>query len=196
MSHGLNDANLKSGGVYDVYLAGSVGDSASDAVVRVPENDDEGLIMEKRFQNQNQTGVGRRASTADIIGRNGAVDPKFRKYYDQLLEMRESLMERRGRLGNLESVEEVNHNVNLADRGTDEYDEGARFGQFSNDQEAVFEIDQALRRIADGTYGICEATGEKIPADRLEVIPWARFAKDVEEGVEREEEARKPRHII
>ena len=151
--------------------------------------------MEDRFQGK--TGRDRRASTsAEIIGSNGKVDPRFKKYVDTLVEMRESLIARRGRLGDLSTVEEANYNVNLADRASDEYDTGAQFGQFSNDQEAIFEIDQALQRISDGSYGVCEVSGKPIPEDRLEAIPWTRFAKEVEEEVERKEQARRPRHVI
>ena len=39
---------------------------------------------------------------------------------------------------------------------------------------AIEEIDHALTKFAKGTYGICEASGEPIPAERLEAIPWAR----------------------
>ena len=41
-------------------------------------------------------------------------------------------------------------------------------------QEAVREIDAALARIDEGTYGICEVSGEPIPRERLEAIPWTR----------------------
>ncbi|HLJ57903.1 MAG TPA: TraR/DksA C4-type zinc finger protein [Chthonomonadaceae bacterium] len=42
-----------------------------------------------------------------------------------------------------------------------------------NARQLVHEIDHALDRIADGTYGICEVTGVPIPIERLEAIPWA-----------------------
>jgi RNA polymerase-binding transcription factor DksA len=108
--------------------------------------------------------------------------------------MRDRLVRRRGDLGEIAPVEEANHSINIADRGTEEYDLGAQFGQFSNDQEAIYEIDQALRRIADGTYGICEGTGKPIPEERLNAVPWTRFAKDVEGEVERERQSRKSPH--
>jgi RNA polymerase-binding transcription factor DksA len=41
-------------------------------------------------------------------------------------------------------------------------------------RQAVEEIDHALAKFADGTYGICEVSGEPIPEARLEAIPWAR----------------------
>jgi RNA polymerase-binding transcription factor DksA len=139
-----------------------------------------------------------RASAGDVLGRrNGAsVDPRWRSHYDNLMDIRERLIGRRGDMGELSSVEEANHSINPADRGTEEYDTGARFGQFSSDQEALFEIDQALRRIEEGTYGVCEVTGKPIPEDRLEAVPWARYAKDVEVEIENDRASRKPRHVF
>lgn len=40
--------------------------------------------------------------------------------------------------------------------------------------DAIREVDEAMRRITDGSYGVCEVTGELIPSERLEVIPFAR----------------------
>jgi RNA polymerase-binding protein DksA len=59
----------------------------------------------------------------------------------------------------------------LFDRELDEgLEEGAR--------ETLVEIDAALQRIQDGTYGICEGCGKPIGADRLSAIPWARLCID------------------
>jgi len=151
--------------------------------------------MEKRFQERGTNQL-RRSTSAEILGHNGHVEPRFQKYFDKLMETRESLLERRGHLGSLSPVEEANHSVNLADRATDEYDAGAQFGQFSSDQEAIFEIDQALRRIAEGTFGICEVSGKPIPDDRLNAIPWTRFSKEVEEEIEQKKQTHRPRHIL
>jgi RNA polymerase-binding transcription factor DksA len=141
------------------------------------------------------------ASTGDIVGnRNGAPahapDPKWQKYFERMLEMRDELLARRGDLGATSPMQEGTFAVNPADRGTDEYDTGAAFGQYSSDQEVLFEIDEALRRMDNGTYGICEATGKRILEERLEAVPWTRFARDAEESVEREQQRRKARHVL
>ncbi len=49
-------------------------------------------------------------------------------------------------------------------------------------REAVVEIDHALSKFDLGTYGICEASGEPIPAERLEAIPWARVRIEYKTG--------------
>ncbi|MEZ5208642.1 MAG: TraR/DksA C4-type zinc finger protein [Acidimicrobiales bacterium] len=44
----------------------------------------------------------------------------------------------------------------------------------------IDEIDAALGRMADGTYGICEVSGQPIPKERLKAIPWKRGARRVQ----------------
>ncbi|MGC8990728.1 MAG: TraR/DksA family transcriptional regulator, partial [Verrucomicrobiia bacterium] len=56
----------------------------------------------------------------------------------------------------------------------------------SSDQDALYEIDEALKRIEKGTYGICEITGKPIPKERLDAIPWARFTVDAQIQLERD----------
>jgi DnaK suppressor protein len=55
-----------------------------------------------------------------------------------------------------------------------ELDEGIEEGA----QQTIVEIDAALQRIEDGTYGICEVCGKPIGAERLEALPWARLCID------------------
>ena len=81
----------------------------------------------------------------------------------------------------------------MADAGTDEYDRDFALGMLSSQQDAVYEIEQALDRIRNGTYGICELTGKRIPAARLEAIPWTRFTAEAERKLEREGELRRAR---
>ena len=74
----------------------------------------------------------------------------------------------------------------MADAGTDTYDRDFALSVLSAEQDAVYEIDEALDRIRNGTYGKCELTGKPIEPERLEAIPWTRFTADAERGLERE----------
>lgn len=47
--------------------------------------------------------------------------------------------------------------------------------------ETIREIDVALEKIEDGTYGVCEGTGKKIPIARLKAIPWTRYTVEYAE---------------
>lgn len=139
------------------------------------------------------------ATAADILARAGdtpKIDPRWLRYFDRLNRLRESIAEQRSeQIANAHNNEPTS-GVNPADRGTDEYDMGAALSLISSEQNALYEIDQALRRIRDGSYGICEATGKPIPEDRLNAIPWTRFTREVEEQLEREQQARKPKHVF
>jgi RNA polymerase-binding transcription factor DksA len=74
----------------------------------------------------------------------------------------------------------------MADSGTDNFDRDFALSLLSSDQDAVYEIDEALKRIERNTYGICELTGKPIPKARLDAIPWARFTVEAQAQLERE----------
>lgn len=123
------------------------------------------------------------------------IPPRWQKHFDRLTRLRQSLGQHRSaQLADATMTEPFT--VNPADRGTDEYDMGTALGLISSEQNALYEIDQALRRIQEGSYGTCEVTGKPIPEDRLEAVPWTRFSLEVEEQMERDQSARKPRHVL
>jgi DnaK suppressor protein len=55
------------------------------------------------------------------------------------------------------------------------YDQDTRIALITSSRRALSDIAHALRRMAQGTYGLCEPCGTAIPAQRLEVLPHARF---------------------
>lgn len=65
--------------------------------------------------------------------------------------------------------------LHMADAGSDTYEIDNTIGLMDSERRILSEIDDAFRRIEDGTYGICEGAGEQIPKKRLEAIPWARY---------------------
>jgi RNA polymerase-binding transcription factor DksA len=75
--------------------------------------------------------------------------------------------------------------MSLADSATDEFDHEIALSRLSVDQDALYEVEAAMKRILDGTYGICEQTGRPIPAERLKVLPWTRFRKEAANRLER-----------
>lgn len=139
------------------------------------------------------------ASAADILAsgpETPRIDSRWQKHFDRLIRLRESISRQRAtQLENAHNNEPTS-GVNPADRGTDEYDMGAALSLISSEQNALYEIDQAIHRIQAGTFGICEATGQPIPEERLDAIPWTRFTREVEEKLERERNAVKPRHAL
>lgn len=82
--------------------------------------------------------------------------------------------------------------IHMADLGTDSYEQEFTLGLMDSERKVIAEIDYALNRIEEGSYGICEVDGEPIPKQRLEAIPWARFcigcAGLLEKGVMKKED--------
>lgn len=72
------------------------------------------------------------------------------------------------------------------DAGSDAYDRDFALSVLAKEQDALYEIEQALRRIQAGAYGICEISGKKIPTARLEAIPFARLTVECQAQWEKE----------
>lgn len=76
--------------------------------------------------------------------------------------------------------------LHMADMGTDNYEQEFTLGLMEKDRNLLREINQALAKIQDGSYGICEGTGKPISKPRLEAQPWARYsiehARKLEQG--------------
>ncbi|MGV3659803.1 MAG: TraR/DksA family transcriptional regulator [Prosthecobacter sp.] len=72
-----------------------------------------------------------------------------------------------------------------ADAGSDAYDRDFALSLLGKEQDALYEINEALKRIETGTYGLCEGTGTRIPEERLEAMPFARYSVAYQEKIER-----------
>ena len=78
----------------------------------------------------------------------------------------------------------------VADMATDNYDKELNIGLASNEQQLLNDIDTALKKIEDGTYGICEIYGTTIPKKRLLAMPYTRLSMRAQE--EEEKNKRRP----
>jgi len=65
--------------------------------------------------------------------------------------------------------------IHMADAGSDTFELENTLGLMDSERKLLQEIDNALERIENGTYGICEGGAEPIPKARLKAIPWARY---------------------
>jgi RNA polymerase-binding transcription factor DksA len=131
----------------------------------------------------------RRASTSDVLGpalKPAQIKSKWRKHYRHLIELRDALAQRQSTLSRDALEEQPSFSSHMADAGTDTYDRDFALTLLSADQNAVYEIEEALDRIRNGRYGICELSGQPIEAERLEAIPWTRFTAAVEKQLERD----------
>ena len=102
----------------------------------------------------------------------------------RLLQIRAALVQRIKRLTEDASEDTPGYSIHMADAGTDSFDRDLTLGLASFEQEALYEVDAALKRIEDSTYGVCELTGRPIPWKRLAAIPWTRFSIEAETQLE------------
>jgi DnaK suppressor protein len=136
------------------------------------------------------------ATASSILGRPMAragtgpdlkkVKPEWQKFYLHLLELREQLVRQMNGLAQESAQELAGYSLHMADSGTDNFDRDFALSLLSSDQDAVYEIEEALKRIERKTYGVCELTAKPIPRARLEAIPWTRFTVEAQAQLERE----------
>jgi RNA polymerase-binding transcription factor DksA len=103
-----------------------------------------------------------------------------------LLDLRERLLNQMGSLAKESAEEMASYSLHMADSGTDNFDRDFALSLLSADQDAIYEIEEALKRIEKGTYGVCELTGKSIPKARLDAIPWTRFTVEAQAQLERD----------
>ncbi len=117
----------------------------------------------------------------------------FEKNQQQkLLDLRDSLVDAMAGVAkdNLRSDADAGDSsafgMHQADAGSDAYDRDFALNLLSQEQDALHEIEEALKRIDYGTYGICEMSKKKIINARLEAIPFARYTVECQAQIERE----------
>ncbi len=138
------------------------------------------------------------ASVAPAPKPNGskAAPPVLDKFtqlqHKRLLDLRDSLVDAMAGVAqdNLRSRAEGSEasafGMHQADAGSDAYDRDFALNLLSQEQDALYEIEEALMRVNQGTYGVCEVSGKKIPKARLEAIPYARLTVECQAEFEKE----------
>lgn len=86
--------------------------------------------------------------------------------------------------------------MHQADAGSDAYDRDFALNLLSQEQDALYEIDEALKRVEAGTYGTCEMSGKPINHERLEAIPFTRFTVECQSQIERQNKAQRVRQSV
>jgi RNA polymerase-binding transcription factor DksA len=146
------------------------------------------------------------ASLADILGFNPkraaaptveldieSVPEKYRRYYKLLLDLRSHLTEgitlhseqTLKRSTKEDSGDLSSYGQHMADAGTDTFDRDFALSLVSNEQDALTEIEAAIKRVKDGTYGTCEITGKPIAKERLSAVPFTRYSAEAQKDIER-----------
>jgi len=128
------------------------------------------------------------ATTEEVLGAAGTkyrVPPKWKQHFALLEELREQLLNKKNDLVHDARQEIPAFSMHMADAGTDEYDRDWALSMISSEQDAVYQIEQAIDRIHNNTYGICELTGKSIEPERLAAVPWTRFTAAAERELEK-----------
>ncbi|MEI6674484.1 MAG: TraR/DksA C4-type zinc finger protein [Verrucomicrobiota bacterium] len=126
-------------------------------------------------------------------GSNGSHSIAFvQKQRQRLLDLRDDLVDAlsgmtRDTIRNApEGSEASGSGMHQGDAGSDAYDRDFALSVLAKEQDALYEIDQALRRIQKNIYGVCEMSNRKIPQARLEAIPFARLTVECQAQWEKE----------
>jgi RNA polymerase-binding transcription factor DksA len=84
------------------------------------------------------------------------------------------------------SGELSNYSLHMADAGTDNFDRDFALSLVSNEQEALYEIEEALKRLEHSTYGVCGNCEKNIMKARLEAVPFARLCVNCQSEIEKD----------
>ena len=140
-----------------------------------------------------------------LLGNNHSerkLTPFMRKQKEKLLQLRDAMVDSMAGVAQdtlrsrAEGSEASAFGMHQADAGSDAYDRDFALSLLSQEQDALYEIDQALKRIELGTYGVCEMSGKPIPHARLEAIPFARFTVECQSQLEKQSKQSRVRQSV
>jgi RNA polymerase-binding transcription factor DksA len=130
------------------------------------------------------------------------LDPFIRTQKEKLLQLRDAMVDSMAGVAQdtlrarAEGSEASAFGMHQADAGSDAYDRDFALSLLSQEQDALYEIDEALKRIELGTYGKCEMSGKPILHARLEAIPFARYTVECQSQLEKQSKASRVRQSV
>lgn len=113
------------------------------------------------------------------------------KQRDRLLTLKDTLLDSMNGVAKdslrsrAEGSEASAFGMHQADAGSDAYDRDFALSLLSQEQDSLYEIDEALKRIDTGSYGICEISGKPILHARLEALPFTRYTVECQAEIEK-----------
>ncbi len=163
-----------------------------------------GRLMDSKFARKPLIPSGPKATNARPLGQHGGYAPevtlpqaKSPFTAEELENYRQLLLRKRAELlADVMGMEDQalqsgsgslsNMPSHLAEQGSEAYDQSLSLDLAAADRKMIKEIDAALKRIADGTFGICERSGKPIKLERLKELPWARYSIEAAREIERQ----------
>ncbi|MEI8312222.1 MAG: TraR/DksA C4-type zinc finger protein [Verrucomicrobiota bacterium] len=113
------------------------------------------------------------------------------KQRDRLLTLKDTLLDSMNGVAKdslrsrAEGSEASAFGMHQADAGSDAYDRDFALSLLSQEQDSLYEIDEALKRIDTGAYGVCEISGKPILHARLEALPFTRYTVECQAEIEK-----------
>ncbi len=183
----------------------SVKRSRSKKTTRIPAKAREHSAKRSPKSAKSGRGSNESPGTLELLGRNHRerkLDSFTRRQKERLLQLRDAMVDSMAGVAQdtlrsrAEGSEASAFGMHQADAGSDAYDRDFALSLLSQEQDALYEIDQALKRIELGTYGVCEMSGKPIPHTRLEAIPFARFTVECQSQLEKQNKASRVRQSV
>jgi DnaK suppressor protein len=142
--------------------------------------------------------------TPEFVPGNGGGDdsklsPFLKKQKERLLHLRDNILDSMNGVAKdtlrarAEGSEASAFGMHQADAGSDAYDRDFALSLLSQEQDALYEIEEALKRLDAGTYGTCEMSGKPIAHARLEAIPFARYTVECQAQIEKQNKIQRSR---
>lgn len=113
-----------------------------------------------------------------------AIPSKWAWHHRTLLRLRGELLQARQEHDHAARVPHERGGADMIDVAEDEMELNTLRAELAQEESELVEIEAALKRLQDGTYGTCEATGVPIAVERLRALPWTRLSKDAAAQVE------------
>jgi DnaK suppressor protein len=109
---------------------------------------------------------------------------RFKKRLEEMREQMTHLI--RDTSEDVKSLDETKgYSQHQADEGTDDFNRTISLEVTSREFDILRQIEHALEKVDEGTYGICDVSGEEIPIARLEAIPYACMTVKAQEKLEK-----------
>ncbi len=157
--------------------------TSSGKTGKVTDNPTPAKVAPKMTKTRKTAKVSKPKSSSPVKSKYG------KRFLDEitkdLVSMRDSLLK-----GVSRSIQHETNNTNSGvgdfyDKASDDRERILSLTFSERERQKLKQIEDALARVRDGTYGICEMTGEKIGEDRLRVMPFAKFTIEAQEEIEK-----------
>lgn len=113
---------------------------------------------------------------------------EIEKFKQKLLALRAQITQtiQETKEGVKESDESKGYSQHQADEGTNDFNRTISLEVSNREMDILKQIDRALEKIEEGTYGICDISGKEISKTRLEAIPYATMTVEAQEKLEKQ----------